>query len=182
MTLRRLRLRAVWLLVVPFLWFARPTPTTLAVGGALVLVGLFIRGWAAGQLQKNKELTVSGPYAHTRNPLYLGSFFIGTGVTVAGALPVFIIAFLIFFFLVYWKTMDRERAHLSEQFGERFDVYHESVPLFFPRVTPYRPPPELAQVPTRFSLDRYVRNKEWEAAVGAVTGFAFLIVKALAGS
>lgn len=143
------------------------------------MAGLVLRGWAAGQLQKNKSLTVSGPYAYTRNPLYLGSFLIGLGVTVAGAMPVFILAFLAFFFLVYWRTMDEERARLSERFGQQFDRYHAAVPLFFPRFTPYRPAAELGQEPTRFSLDRYLRNKEWEAALGALAGFAFLVVKAM---
>jgi len=143
------------------------------------LSGLALRGWAAGQLQKNKSLTVSGPYAYTRNPLYLGSFLIGLGVTVAGGLLLFTLAFLVFFFAIYWRTMDEERTRLTERFGRQFDHYHRAVPLFFPRLTPYRPPPELGQEPTRFSLDRYLRNKEWEAALGAMAGFAFLIIKAM---
>ena len=69
----------------------------MAIGSAFVVLGLAIRAWAAGQLQKDKQLTTSGPYSHTRNPLYLGSFSIGVGVTIAGALPLFLVAFLVFF-------------------------------------------------------------------------------------
>ena len=140
--------------------------------------GLVIRGWAAGQLQKNKELTVSGPYAHTRNPLYLGSLLIGLGVTAAGGLPIFALIFSVFFLLVYKRTMDLERRYLSDRFGEQYDRYQESVPLFFPRLQPYSPPPEFGHTATRFSLDRYVKNKEWEAALGAVLGLGFLAAKA----
>lgn len=150
---------------------------TLMAGGVIVLAGLALRAWAAGQLQKNKSLTVSGPYAYTRNPLYLGSLLIGTGVTVAGGLPVFTIVFLLFFFFVYWKTMDSERTHLTEQFGDSYRHYHSAVPLFFPRLSPYRAPAEVGQ-PTRFSLDRYLRNKEWEAALGAGVAFVFLGLRA----
>ncbi len=122
---------------------------------------------------------MSGPYAYTRNPLYLGSFLIGLGVTIAGGLTAFVVAFLVFFFLVYLKTMKRESDHLSGQFGALFTRYRDSVPLFFPRLTPYRPAADLGQTPTRFSLDRYLRNKEWEAALGAAAGFAFLALRAL---
>ncbi|MGI9626754.1 MAG: methyltransferase family protein [Longimicrobiales bacterium] len=144
----------------------------------MVALGLFVRAWAAGQLQKNKELTVSGPYAFTRNPLYLGSFLIGIGVTLAGGLPLFTVLFLVFFLLVYWRTMDSERAHLTDQFGDRYRHYHREVPLFIPRVRPYRPPPDLGQQSTSFAFDRYFRNKEWEAALGAGLAFAFLASRA----
>ena len=137
-----------------------------------------MRAWAAGQLQKNKELTVSGPYAHTRNPLYLGSFLVGLGVTVAGGVWAFALLFLVFFFVVYRRTMDRESVALEAHFGEPFVRYREAVPVFIPRITPYRPATELGQTPTRFSLDRYLRNKEWEAALGALAGFAFLALRA----
>ncbi|NNF29171.1 MAG: isoprenylcysteine carboxylmethyltransferase family protein [Gemmatimonadetes bacterium] len=144
----------------------------------MALAGLAVRAWAAGQLQKDKALTVSGPYAHTRNPLYLGSFLIGLGVTLAGGVWGFVALFLAFFLIVYRRTMERESAKLELHFGEAFVRYREAVPLFVPRSTPYRPAAELGQTPTRFSLDRYLRNKEWEAALGAVAGFAFLALRA----
>ena len=80
LSLRKIRLRLVWLLIIPFLWFASPSPASLIAGAGLAAVGLFIRAWAAGFIRKDKQLATSGPYGHTRNPLYLGSFFIGCGI------------------------------------------------------------------------------------------------------
>ncbi|HZD05008.1 MAG TPA: methyltransferase, partial [Longimicrobiales bacterium] len=103
--MRWLRLRAVWLLVIPFLWLARPTPALLATGAGLAAVGLAVRAWAAGFIHKERELTTAGPYAYTRNPLYLGSFLVGIGVTVAGGRWLFVVFFLVFFVLVYGRTI-----------------------------------------------------------------------------
>ena len=176
-----MRLRAAWVLVLPFLYFARPTTTSLFVGGGVIVLGLLIRGWAAGQLEKNKELTTSGPYAHSRNPLYLGSFLIGLGATVAGGQLLFVALFVGFFGLVYGRTMDQEREHLTELFGERYEHYRAGVPLFFPRPLPYRPPDGWG-TPGRFSVDRYMRNKEWEALIGAAAGVLALVLKAVLSS
>ena len=68
-----------------FIVLARPTRLSLAAGGGVALVGLALRAWASGHIRKNDRLAVSGPYAHTRNPLYLGSFILGLGFTVAAA-------------------------------------------------------------------------------------------------
>ena len=77
LSLRKIRLRLVWLLIIPFLWFARPTPVSLLLGSGLSVLGLFIRAWAAGFIRKDQQLATSGPYGYTRNPLYLGSFLLG---------------------------------------------------------------------------------------------------------
>jgi len=174
MNMRKLRLKAVWLLIVPFLWFARPTPRLLLAGGLLGLVGLLIRAWAAGTIHKEKELTTSGPYAHTRNPLYVGSFLLGLGVVTAGGRWVFVLLFLAFYLGVYGRTMSGEAELLTELFGDRFRHYRDRVPAFFPRFTPYRPP-EGGE--GGFTLAQYTRNREWEAGLGAAAGFAFLAAK-----
>jgi protein-S-isoprenylcysteine O-methyltransferase Ste14 len=174
--MRRLRLRAVWLLVVPFLWFARPTATLLGVGAVLGLLGLIVRGWAAGTIHKEKELTTTGPYAFTRNPLYVGSFFLGLGITIAGGQWIWSLLFLVFYVGVYGRTMSGEATLLGELFGDRFHHYAANVPAFAPRLTPYRAP---GQEGGGFTLARYTRNREWEAALGALAGFGFLTAKYL---
>lgn len=173
--MRRLRLRAVWLLVVPFLLLARPTPGLMLAGGALAVAGLLLRAWAAGVIHKEKELTVQGPYAFTRNPLYLGSFFLGLGVTVAGGLWYFVLLFGVFYWAIYGKTIRGEAALLEELFGDRYRHYASRVPLVLPRLTPYRPPPGGHRA--SFTFERWRRNREYEALLGTVAGFAFLAAK-----
>jgi protein-S-isoprenylcysteine O-methyltransferase Ste14 len=172
---RWLRLRAVWLLVLPFLWLARPTPRLLLIGVALAAPGLALRAWAAGVIHKDRELTTTGPYAFTRNPLYLGSLFLGLGTVIAGGDWLLVAVFLAFFALVYGRTMKREELDLEEAFQERYRRYAREVPLLVPRLAPYRA--EDAEGLSGFSVSRYRRNREWEALLGALAGFAFLTVK-----
>ena len=186
---RRVRLRAIWLLLIPFFFFARPSPLLLTVGGALAAVGAGIRAWAAGYIRKDAELAMGGPYAHTRNPLYLGSLLIGLGVSAAGGRWIFAVLFLVFFFVVYRRTMRHEEEVLEERFGEEYRRYRRSVPLLLPGPLPYRgregggPGPERAEDGDHgeetggFSVRRYLRNREWEAALGLAAGFAFLVAK-----
>ena len=177
-----------------FFWLARPGASSLLVGGAVVLAGLAVRAWAAGVLEKDWQLTVSGPYAFTRSPLYLGSFVVGVGAAVAGGVPWFALLFVAFFGLAYGRTMTAESRHLEARFGERHAQYRNAVPLFLPRFRPYRHPapttiaPDLAEgreparasgpAATSFSFRRYARNKEYEAALGAAAGFGVLAAKA----
>jgi protein-S-isoprenylcysteine O-methyltransferase Ste14 len=174
---RKIRTRAVWLLVLPFLWFAAPTTQLIAVGAALALLGLGVRAWAAGTIHKDSDLTTSGPYAFTRNPLYVGSFLIGLGVTLAGGHWIWPVVFLAFYGLVYGRTLAYEAEVLSELFGESFNEYRTQVPAVLPRMTPYRP--TQADVAGGFSFAQYRRNNEWEALLGAVAAFAFLATKGM---
>ncbi len=135
--------------------------------------GILLRAWAAGTLEKNWRLTIAGPYAFTRNPLYLGSFVVGLGASAAAALPWFAVVFLAFFAWMYLPAMRSEAQSLEEAFGDEYVRYGERVPLLFPCRAPYRTGDE-----TSFSIRRYARNKEYEALLGAVAGFAVLVVKA----
>lgn len=173
--MRRVRLWGAWLLVLPFLWLADPTPTLLLVGALLAVMGLAVRAWSAGVIAKEKELAVGGPYAYTRNPLYVGSFFLGLGVAVAGGQWYFVVAFLLFYLVIYGRTIGGEAALLEDIFGERYRHYADRVPLVVPRLTPYRPEGETR--PTSFTLSRWRRNREYEAWLGAVAGFVFLAAK-----
>ena len=138
--------------------------------------GLALRAWAAGSIQKDRELATTGPYAHTRNPLYLGSFILGVGVTVAGGRWVFGVAFLVFFLVVYRATVLCEAAELKARFGERYRVYVEEVPSVLPRIIPYHGE-RSESPPGGYSRARYMRNREWEAALGAVAAFGVLALK-----
>ena len=175
LSLRKVRLRLVWLLILPFLWFARPTPTLLLGGFLLAALGLWIRAWAAGFIRKEEALATSGPYAHTRNPLYLGSFFLGLGVTLAGGHWIFVLLFLVFFVVVYGRTMRGEAELLEGLFGDAYRHYAANVPLLLPRVTPYHAPGGPGS--TGFDVERWRGNKEYEALLGAVAAFAFLTLR-----
>ena len=175
LSLRKLRLRAVWILIIPFYYFATPSVALLAGGGALGSIGLGIRGWAAGSIQKNEELATTGPYAHTRNPLYVGSFLLGLGVAIAGGQWIFLVLFLAFYLSIYRATALREEAELEKIFGETYGSYAAAVPRFVPRLSPHRTTEAVRS--GRFLLARYLRNREWEAGLGALAGYGALVLK-----
>ena len=178
-SLRTLRLRAVWLLILPFYYFATPSSMVMGVGTALGLAGLALRAWAAGTIEKNEVLATTGPYAYTRNPLYLGSFLLGLGVTMAGGQWVFMALFVGFYVAVYPAAAGREAAGLEEIFGEAYRTYAAAVPLFVPRLSPYRGSEEARRGDRGFFVARYVRNREWEAGLGALAGYGLLTLKRL---
>lgn len=166
-----IRLRSVWLLVPIFLILAEPTLRLMLIGGALAVVGGVIRGWAACTIRKNRILTTTGPYAYTRNPLYLGSFLVGLGVVVGSGSFWLLALFLVFFTVVYTRTMRAEERHLEELFGEDFRNYAASVPLFIPRLRRYRCGAEQRAL---FEFRRYFGVREWELALGLTLAFLAL--------
>lgn len=159
----RWRVRLGYLLAVIVLWFARPAPKFILAGAVIGLCGLWLRGYAAGYLHKQEILTVTGPYAHTRNPLYLGSAILAVGAGVSSHSWISAAVLLIYFALVYSVVMRREENELVMQHGEAFRQYAAAVPLFFPRITPANHGGAGA---ARFSLAQYRKNHEYEAAVG----------------
>ena len=156
---------------VAYLVFSQPTLWPLVSGGTVALLGLLLRAFAAGCLDKNRSLAMGGPYAHTRNPLYLGSFLMGAGFAVAGASWALGLTFLGLFLLVYWPVMRREEGFLRREFGEAYDRYASAVPFFVPRA---RRAPVKGE-PFRWAL--YRKNREYEAAFGYVAGVVFLALK-----
>ena len=125
---RRLRLPLGFVLAAVYLAFGpRPTPLTLAVGGGLALIGVVVRGWAAGHIVKNDRLATTGPYAHTRNPLYFGSFLIAAGFAVAAHWSLLLVV-VAFFALVYGPTIEKERANISARFPEAYELWQQNVP------------------------------------------------------
>lgn len=188
-SLRRLRLRGAWLLILPFFYFARPTPLLLALGGGVSVLGLALRAWAAGVIHKERALSTNGPYAFTRNPLYLGSLLLGLGVVTAGGRWVFAPLLLGFFAVVYGATARKEMRILGERFGEAYAEYARSVPAFFPRLTPYRPRATSGEAGENslvgggsFTFERYWQNREFEALLGALAGFVVLALRWMFGA
>ncbi len=159
---------------IAFLVWSRPRAGLLAMGGVIALVGLLVRGAAAGYLEKDRALATGGPYAYTRNPLYLGSFLIGAGLAVAGRSWPLAAAFLALYIAVYPPVMRREEASLHEHFGEDFERYAAHVPLFFP--APRKRGHEAA-ANMAFRWERYRKNREYEAALGFSLAMLFLATK-----
>src|SRR5437868_5784545 len=128
---KALRLPLGFLLGILYVLFARPTPLALALGAGVALVGVLIRAWASGHISKNERLAVSGPYAHTRNPLYFGSFLIAAGFAIAAHWSLLLVVIALWIF-IYAPTMERERANISGRFPEAYANYSENVPAFVP--------------------------------------------------
>jgi hypothetical protein len=134
---KRLRLPLGFLLGFGYLALVRPTAGSLATGAVVALAGVLIRAWASGHIEKNQRLATSGPYAHTRNPLYFGSFLIATGFAIAAHWSLILLVIALFV-LIYAPTMERERANISGRFPEAYRYYSENVPAFVPRLTPWQ--------------------------------------------
>jgi protein-S-isoprenylcysteine O-methyltransferase Ste14 len=169
----RWRVRMGYILAVLVLYLARPTPRFVAIGAAIGLFGLWLRAYAAGYLHKQEVLTVTGPYAHTRNPLYLGSAILSVGAAVATHSLLSGAILLIYFAVVYTVVMRREEGELLAHHGQAFQDYAKAVPLFFPRVTAAK---IQAAGAGRFSFAQYKKNHEHQAAVGYVLLLIALLV------
>jgi Phospholipid methyltransferase len=164
------------------LWQRPPRPAAIAWSLALVLPGLWLRGYAAGYVKKNRELTQTGPYAHTRNPLYLGSMMIAFGFALAIlSWPVaFVLA--IGFLVIYVPVIASEERFLRATFPD-FNAYCSRVPRLIPRVAPAMPPDEAAspsgnvtEVSSgKFSLALYLKHREYNALIGAALLYVSLI-------
>lgn len=159
----RWRVRLGYFLAVFVLWFARPTPLSVALGAIVGAMGLSLRAYAAGYLHKQSVLTVTGPYGYTRNPLYLGSSVLALGAGIATRSWISAAILVVYFALVYAMVMRREEQELFLQHGEAFKVYAAAVPLFFPRMTAAKLDGSVAG---SFSFAQYKKNHEYEAAVG----------------
>ena len=176
-TAKKLRLPLGFILGIAYLIWARPTPLTLAVGGVIALIGVIVRAWASGHISKNKKLAVTGPYAHTRNPLYFGSFLIGAGFAVA-AHPALLLVVIAFWALVYAPTMEREKANIRERFPDAYDEYSNNVPAFVPRVTPWR---SANSDEGGFDPGLYMKHGEWKAGITYVLVMVWLAFRVTRG-
>jgi protein-S-isoprenylcysteine O-methyltransferase Ste14 len=169
----RWRVRLGYLLAVVVLWLARPAPGSILLGAILGFVGLLIRGYAAGYLNKQEVLTVTGPYARTRNPLYLGSSILALGAAVAMNSVWAAALLLCYFALVYSFVMRREEMELRQKHGDAFSTYAAAVPLFLPHLFGAT---RLAANGASFSWGQYKKNHEYEALIGFVLFLVGLVL------
>ncbi len=166
----RLRVPTGFLLVAAFAWFSEPTPASLAAGLPVSLCGLAWRAWAAGHLAKNQQLATSGPYAYSRNPLYLGTLLVAAGLAVASRSAALAMLFAAVFVLVYLPVISLEEQHLSALFPAYRD-YAAQVPLLLPGW------PNVKGT-ERFRFALFMKNQEYQALAGFLAGCALLVWKA----
>lgn len=176
---KKLRLPLGFILAALYVIFAPRLHTftwqALLIGGVVALIGVLIRGWASGHIMKNDRLATSGPYAHTRNPLYFGSFLIAVGFAIAANwLLIFLVG--VFFLVIYAPTMAREKANIKGRFPRDYPKYENNVPAFFPRFMPWRGSGMPAEG-VGFSMPLYMKHGEWKAALGYVAAMAYLGIR-----
>jgi len=169
---RRIRVPLGFVFAAVFLWLAHPTAPSIALGACIALFGLLIRALASGHVQKNEQLATSGPYAYTRNPLYLGSFVIACGFTLASRSWIIAAIALAMLLAIYIPVIRSEEEYLRTRFPE-FEDYRRNVPRLFPKL-------KVNQGSAgSFSAHLYWKHREYNAAIGAVLMTVALIVKML---
>lgn len=154
-----------FVLAVVVLWFVAPTRGSLAIGLPVALVGQLLRIWAAGHLEKSREVTRSGPYRFTRHPLYVGSALMGAGFAVASASWVVAVIMAVYLVTTITIAVRAEEAYLRATFGDAYDHYAAGT---------------APEVHRRFSVERAMRNKEYRSAAGFLVVSIALLVSALA--
>ena len=160
--LARRRVPLGFLCAAAALWLARPTPRSLAIGAAVAAVGELLRIWAAGHLEKGREVTVSGPYRFTRHPLYVGSSIVGAGIAIASWSPIVAALTALYLGVTLSAAIATEERHLTEKFGGAYPAYRDG------RAT---------AAPRRFSLARAMRNREYRAVAGLAVALALLALR-----
>jgi protein-S-isoprenylcysteine O-methyltransferase Ste14 len=167
----RLRVPAGWAAGIAALVLARPSARSLLMGLPLVLLGELVRLWASGHIEKTRSLATGGPYAHTRNPLYLGSVVMAVGGAVAAASPWVALAGALYLLAFYPFVMREEAAFLAGKFGAAYAEWAAAVPLFLPRLRPAGPRA------TRFDWARVRANREWRTALALPVLAALLYLR-----
>ena len=169
---RRIRVPLGFAFAVLYVWLAKPTAASILVGSVLVVTGLVIRALASGYVQKNQQLATTGPYAYTRNPLYLGSLILAAGFALSARSWWIAAGVVVIFLAIYLPVIRGEEAFLREHFPE-FAEYARAVPRFLPRWRSY------SKTPGSFSRDLYWQHREYNATLGSMAIVAALIVKLL---
>jgi len=177
---RRIRVPLGFAAAAVYLWQLvehRPQPAPVAWSLMLVVPGVWLRSYASGYVRKNSELTMTGPYAHVRNPLYLGSILIAAGFAVALMSLPFAIALGVFFLLIYVPVIASEEAFLRDEFLE-FEWYCARVPRLIPRITPVRSPDGSfgRGDASKFSFALYRKHREYNSAIGAALLYLSLLL------
>lgn len=170
---RRIRVPLGFAFAVLYLWLARPRWAFIGYGAIAIVPGLLIRALASGHVRKNEALATTGPYAYTRNPLYLGSLLIGVGFAIAARSWWIALALIVMFFAIYAPVIRGEEKFLRDRFPE-FEDYARKVPRMFPRFMPYSCAEENSG---GFSLELYRKHREYNALLGTLAMLAALALK-----
>lgn len=158
MRLSRLRVPLGYAVGALVIFLARPRAESIAAGMALAVFGEAIRIWASGHIEKTARLATGGPYAHTRNPLYVGSALLALGIAVASASLLVLAAVALYFAILYPPVVREESAFLAARFPEEYAAWAREVPVFLPRLRPAGPRA------SRFDWARVRANREWRTA------------------
>jgi protein-S-isoprenylcysteine O-methyltransferase Ste14 len=169
---KRVRVPVSFAFAVFYFWFARPTWASIVIGAFIAVAGLWLRGFASGYVKKAQELTTTGPYAYTRNPLYLGSMIIAAGFAVAARDWWIALAMLLIFLAIYIPVIRFEEKLLRGMFGADFDAYMTRVPRLLPRLRA-----ETSGTRGAFSRALYLKHREYQAALGTAVMLAALAAK-----
>jgi len=167
---RRIRVPLGFVLAVLYVWLAHPTWRSIIVGTLIAVPGMLLRALASGHVKKNEELTTSGPYAYTRNPLYLGSLIMAIGFAIAARSLWILILMLAMFFAIYLPVIRSEEDFLRQRFAN-FDEYARNVPRLVPRLTPF------GNGFGAFSSALYMQHREYNAILGTAAVMAALVAK-----
>ena len=170
---RRVRVPLGFAFAALYLWLARPTPVFMALSLILVIPGIWLRAYASGYVKKNAELTMTGPYAFTRNPLYLGSMLIAFGFALASRSIWIALALAVLFAVIYIPVIRSEEAFLRSKF-DGFDAYAARVPRLLPRLVPASVDKDERG---SFSADLYRKHREYNALMGAAAIYAALALR-----
>jgi protein-S-isoprenylcysteine O-methyltransferase Ste14 len=168
---QKTRVPAGTALGILFLLLMHPSARSLWIGAAITLPGSLIRLWAAGHINKGKALTQGGPYAMTRNPLYLGSFLMALGIILGGQGYWLLPLFGGFFAAFYIPVMKAEEDYLLGVYRQEFVEYSKKVPVFFPAFQ------KAGAGASTFLWSRVVRNREHRNVAGLIVAEAILVVK-----
>jgi protein-S-isoprenylcysteine O-methyltransferase Ste14 len=171
---RRIRVPLGFLFAVLYLWLARPALWSILCGAGVAAIGLGIRALASGYVRKNENLATTGPYAYTRNPLYLGSIVIAAGFALAARSWIILAVLFLMFIAIYLPVIRGEEAFLRERFPE-FAEYERRVPRLLPRIGAFFAAGERTQ--GAFSRGLYLQHREYNALVGALAILVLLTVK-----
>jgi protein-S-isoprenylcysteine O-methyltransferase Ste14 len=173
---RRIRVPLGFVFAGVFLWLAQPTWRTMLASLLLVVPGVWLRAYAAGYVRKNAELTRTGPYAYTRNPLYLGSMMIAFGFAAAAASWIILVVLAVLFAAIYLPTIQSEESYLREHFAD-FNEYAAQVPRLLPRLTPAEFPANENASGGTFSAQQWRHHREYNALMGAGAIYLALAVR-----
>ena len=169
---RRIRVPLGFAFAGVYVWLAHPTELSIAIGSVVAFAGLGIRALASGHIRKNEALTMTGPYAHTRNPLYLGSIILACGFLIAARSWWIVLIAAVILVAIYFPVIRSEEEFLIQNFPEYGD-YARHVPRLLPRLRPYE------SSTGAFSWHLYWKHREYNAAIGMLCIVAVLIGKVI---